>query len=80
MSSDDREYNVFRISGYWKDDKEEFKEYVVVDAEAEDVEDLVTDDEVFYYGITREEIEECIRAGSTPDDMDFVITSYEEVI
>lgn len=62
----------FSINGYWKDDLSEFNKYIV--GEYEEVYD--PDDDVFYYGLSEQEIEEAIKNPSE-SALEFVITSYE---
>jgi len=63
----------FVIDGYWKDDKTEFSGYIIKDTH--DIDE--NDEDIFYYGIPKGYIEDCIRLGEdTPND--FVITSYKE--
>jgi len=65
-----REY--FLISGYWKDDKSEFSDYLVTnfdDAEEEE-------DNVFYYGLEETEIKSILN--EEDNILDFVITSYRK--
>lgn len=65
----------FSIEGYWKDDLSEFSGYIV--KEYDDEED--DEDEVFYYGMSENDI---IDAIANPDEnvLEFVITSYEEIV
>ena len=57
------------ISGYWKDDKTEFVDYLVTDYD-----DDYGDENVFYYGLSEHDL-----ANSSEDDaLEFVVTSYEE--
>lgn len=68
------DFEGFRISGYWKEDRSEFEGYLV--SEYDDViEDL--DKKIFYYGLGEKDI---IDAMENPDDnrLDFVITSYQK--
>jgi hypothetical protein len=66
----------FSISGYWKEDKEKFEDYIV--KETEDVEKSEADDNlIFYYGLSEQEIIEAIALGEN-SGYDFVITSYKE--
>ena len=67
----------FSISGYWKDDKSEFEDYIV--KEFDDVEDNESDDNlIFYYGLSEGDIKGAMNVND--DNMlDFVITSYREI-
>lgn len=63
----------FRINGYWKDNKEEFEDFIVTDTDGIIPE---LDDEIFMYGM-----EESFLKGVLDDRsgiFDFVITSYRE--
>jgi hypothetical protein len=66
----------FYISGYWKNDKSEFKDYLVTSAD-----DFVDDDgddyDIFYYGMTEKDIKDAIKDGEKTD-LEFVITSYSK--
>lgn len=66
----------FSIDGYWKDDLLEFRDFIV--REYDDVVDDETDDKIFYYGLSEEEIKQSIE---NPDEsgLEFVITNYQEV-
>ena len=65
----------FSIDGYWKDDLTEFNDNIVKEI---DVVDEDEDDSIFYYGLGETDI---IDAIVNPDgnDLEFVITSYEEI-
>ena len=64
---------LFKISGYWKDDKEPFEDYLV--SEDHTVEE---DDEIFFYGLRKDLIEDAISKGENTTH-DFVITKYRDV-
>lgn len=66
----------FSIDGYWKDDLLEFRDCIV--REYDDIVDDETDDKIFYYGLSEEEIKQSIE---NPDEsgLEFVITNYQEV-
>jgi len=63
----------FLINGYWKDDKEQFEDYLVIT----DVCNNYSDDEVFFVFEDEQEIIEAIEQGFN-SDYDFVITSYKK--
>jgi len=72
----------FLINGYWKNDKSSFEGYIVREFDDalgdEPNEDGLTDDDIFYYGLSELEIKESIEnAGVDEDALEFVITSYE---
>lgn len=64
----------FLINGYWKDNKLKFKNYVVTDHD-DTTED---EDEIFYFGLSQEEIEEAIKL-KWNTALEFVITSYTKL-
>jgi len=68
----------FNISGYWKEDKEIFENYTVTDEEAETMDQVPDENSIFYYGLTEENILDCIAFGDGTE-LAFVIESYEEV-
>lgn len=72
----------FYISGYWKDDKTEFEDYIVseFDGFSGDEEtgidgEGLTEDDYFFYGLSERDIQEAIKSGEDTCQ-DFVITSY----
>lgn len=67
----------FYISGYWKDNREQFENYIVSESDTFSREDF-EDDDVFFYGLSEAEIKEAIELGEDTVH-DFVITSYEEI-
>ena len=66
------ENNLIKIDGYWLDDKTEFYGYIV--SQLEEI-DEVNDEDIFYYGLSLDYIEENILNEKT--GLDFVITRYE---
>jgi hypothetical protein len=71
----------FLIDGHFKDDGAEFSDYIVLDISdsiGNDHESGLTDDDIFFYGITEKDIQEAIYTGESIDD--FVITSYKPFI
>lgn len=65
---------IFSITGYWKDDKSEFSDYLV--NEYDDCPEGMDDDDIFFYGLSENDIVEAIREGEE-NQLEFVITSYE---
>lgn len=65
----------YEISGYWKDNKEEFDGLIVKEFDDTDEEN---DDIIFMYGLTERDLKEAIELKEDTIH-DFVITSYEEV-
>lgn len=67
----------FEISGYWKDDEEDFFEGYIV-KETNDSDEF--DDLIFYYGLSEEQIKECIANPEQENALEFVITDYCETV
>lgn len=69
--------NLFTINGYYKDSKEEFNDYLVTSNNFEDdgAPEGYNDDDIFFYDITKEDIEKAIKDGEN-SEYEFVITSY----
>lgn len=63
----------FSICGYYKDDQSTFDDYIV--KETDDINEE-TDDFVFYYGMSEDNIKKSIESKGD-DILDFVITSYK---
>lgn len=70
------EPNTFYISGYWKDNKVKFEDYIV--SEAEDENNEAEDDGIFHYGFSEESIKKHIELGKKTW-LEFVITSYDKL-
>lgn len=71
------ENKFFYINGYFKDDKTEFENYLVsvfdgLDEESSDF----NDEDIFFYGLSEEEIIEAIENPFIQNNLEFVITSY----
>jgi hypothetical protein len=65
--------NLFLIDGYYKDDKSEFTNYLV--SEYDDA-PLDCDDDVFFYGLSENDIIDAIKSGEDTA-LEFVITGYK---
>jgi hypothetical protein len=66
--------SLFKINGYWKDDKTEFNDYIV-----KSTHDVGKDDDsIFYYGLSKKDIQNAIKEGEN-NALEFVITSYEKI-
>ena len=63
----------FLISGYWKDDKTEFQDYLVTDYDG-----VQEDDDYFHFGINEEEIKEAIEL-KEETGLEFVIITYKSI-
>ena len=61
----------FKISGYYKDDKSEFTDFIVKECHSVDEHD----EQIFYYGLTEADIKYSINTCGD-DNLEFVITSY----
>ncbi len=64
----------YNISGYWKNDKIKFDEYLVTNF---DDSGDVDDELIFFYGLSEDNIKEAIELKEDTIH-DFVITSYSE--
>lgn len=62
---------VFRVDGYFKDDKSLFYGYLI--AEYDHTPEGWDDDDFFYYGLSEGDL----KSSSEDDFLDFVITNYE---
>lgn len=70
----------YLISGFWKDDKVKFDGYVVREYDDTPPEgDIYNDEDIFYYGLSEQEIREAIDA-KWDTGLEFVITSYSPVL
>tara|TARA_B100000953_G_scaffold228898_1_gene190477 strand:+ start:290 stop:727 length:438 start_codon:yes stop_codon:yes gene_type:complete len=69
----------FSINGYYADDKTEFEGYIVTNFNDNENEDNPMDNDIFFYGLSEYDLQEAIKDGEDTG-LDFVITSYEEVI
>lgn len=68
----------FEISGYWKDDNEEFEGYIVTNYDDHEEDGEYNEDDIFYFGLEERDIQEMIEDGEDTIE-DFVITEYKEV-
>jgi len=66
----------FKVSGFWKDTKVKFSDYIIKELDRESEEDD-EDECLFQYGINEDELKELIES-KWKSNYDFVITSYEE--
>ncbi len=67
---------VFNIQGYFTDDKSPIDSLV---AEFDDVPNGYSEEDIFFFGLSEENIKEAIRT-KEPVCNEFVITNYKEVI
>lgn len=64
---------LFTINGFWKDSKVKFSGMIVSSSE-----DMDEDDNIFYYGLSENDIKSAIKDGFSTD-LEFVISSYKKV-
>jgi hypothetical protein len=67
----------FSINGYYKDDKTEFEGLIVKEYDDAE-EDESRDDQIFYYGLSDNDLKHSVDTGGN-DMLDFVVTSFEEI-
>jgi hypothetical protein len=67
----------FSINGYYKDDKTEFEGLIVKEYDDTE-EDESRDDQIFYYGLSDNDLKHSVDTGGN-DMLDFVVTSFEEI-
>jgi hypothetical protein len=67
----------FSIDGYYKDDKSEFSGLIVKEYDDAE-EDENRDDQIFYYGLSDNDLKHSVDTGGN-DMLDFVVTSFEEI-
>lgn len=68
---------LFSISGYYKDDKDNPFEGLLVYEYNSHPEDM-DEDSIFFYGLSEHTIQEAIKEGGVDDILEFVITSYSK--
>ena len=66
---------LFSINGYWNDDKTPFENYIVTDYHSSP--EGCNEDEIFFYGLSEDDIKNCILNGS--GSLDFTITEYKKI-
>lgn len=64
----------FKVSGFWKDDKIKFSDYII--KELDEV-DENNDEEIFFYGLSEAEIKDLI-SKKWDTEQEFVLTNYEK--
>lgn len=70
--------NYFEISGYWKDNNEEFEGYIVTNYDDHEEDGEYNEDDIFYFGLEERDIQAMIEYGEYTIE-DFIITGYKEV-
>lgn len=66
----------YKITGYWRDTAENFEDYIVKESDYKEDQE-VNDDDIFFYGLTEQDIQNEISLG-TRGDLEFIITEYKE--
>lgn len=67
---------LFKIDGYWKDDKSEFENALVY--EYDECPGYLTEDDIFYFGLNESDIKAAM--DETDDNaLEFVITNYSKI-
>ena len=66
----------YYITGYWRDSAENFEDYIVKDGDFTEDQEL-NDDDVFFYGLSEDDILNCIAFG-WGTELEFIITEYKE--
>ena len=66
----------YYITGYWRDSAENFEDYIVKDGDFTEDQEL-NDDDVFFYGLSEEEIKNEIYLIDR-GELEFIITEYKE--
>ena len=64
---------VYIVSGYWKDNKSEFNDYLI--NEYDDCPKEYDDDDIFFYGLSKNDL----KNSSESDGLEFVITEYKPI-
>lgn len=67
---------LFKINGFWKDDKTKFSDYLV--CENAICPSGINEDEIMFFGLSELEIQEAIE-NKWNTDLEFVITSYQKM-
>ena len=67
---------LFKIEGYWKDTDEYLLDALVY--ENDEHPDWLDDDDIFYYGLSADDLEKLIKLGENTAE-EFVVTDYEEI-
>lgn len=65
---------VFKVKGFWKNDKSEFEDYLI--SECEGVPKGYADDQIFFHGLSEKQIKDAIKQGVN-SEFEFVMTEYE---
>lgn len=67
----------FEISGYWKDNNEEFEGYIVTNYDDHEEGGRYNEYDIFYFGLEESDIQAMIEDGEDTIE-DFVITGYKQ--
>ena len=64
------ETKLYRVNGYWKDNKAKFINFIVCSSET--TPKGIDDDNIFYYGLNEQDLK-------NGDCGEFIVTKYEEI-
>jgi len=64
---------IFYVSGYWKDDKEEFNSYIV--CSYDEVPEGLQEEDIFFFGLSEEDLTELVEKKEDTVH-DFVVTFF----
>ena len=64
--------SVFSITGYFADDEDPIEAALITDYDS--TPDGYADEEIFFYGLSEQELKEAVTSGEPVDD--FVVTGY----
>lgn len=67
----------YAIDGFWKDTNENFSERIVASKEYTDGVPDYIDEQIFFYGLTQEDLQDYVVRGWNTD-LEFIITGFEE--
>lgn len=68
----------FEITGFWKDTNENFTKIVASgDYDENTIPDYI-DEQVFYYGLDKEQLKDCAAFGWNTD-LEFVVLTFQEI-
>lgn len=68
----------FEISGYWKDNNEEFEGHIVTNYDDHEENGEYDEDDIFFYGLSEAELKEAVSLGENTVH-EFVITEYKTI-
>ncbi len=66
----------FKVNGYFKDDKSNFKNYIICELDC--VPEGLKEEDIFFFGMNENTIKEMVNESDKHNNLlDFIITSYE---